>query len=129
MRGCDWPRMAVRSLTVSSPSPSRARMRSRVGSPAAFRADKRGSTASRGWGSKRDIKISLCLFDVGSKPRTLPLVIAARLAHLCPEGPENKGEIAQDDGQEHQRAEKREDLAVEGGGSVPDSERRRHDVG
>ncbi len=38
MRGCDWPRMAVRSLTVSSAWPSSARMRSRVASPAAFRA-------------------------------------------------------------------------------------------
>src|SRR5437588_4216032 len=38
MRGCDWRRMAVRSETVSSASPSSARMRSRVASAAALSA-------------------------------------------------------------------------------------------
>ena len=38
MRGCDWRRISVRSETVSSASPSSARMRSRVASPAALSA-------------------------------------------------------------------------------------------
>ena len=37
MRGCDWPRMSVRSETDSSPSASSARMRRRVSSAAARR--------------------------------------------------------------------------------------------
>ena len=38
IRGCDWRRIAVSSETVSSASPSSARMRSRVASPAALSA-------------------------------------------------------------------------------------------
>ena len=45
MRGCDWPRMSVRSETVSSASASSARMRSRVSSPAALSAALRSLNA------------------------------------------------------------------------------------
>ena len=38
MRGCDWRKMSVSSETVSSASPSSARMRRRVASPAALSA-------------------------------------------------------------------------------------------
>src|SRR3981081_3925038 len=38
MRGCDWRRIFVRSDTVSSASPSNAKMRRRVSSPAARNA-------------------------------------------------------------------------------------------
>ena len=44
-RGCDWPRMATSSLTVSSASQSRPSSRSRVTSPAASSAVEQGVEA------------------------------------------------------------------------------------
>ena len=61
-RGCDWPRMATSSLTVSSAASNRERMRSRVSSPAASRPASRARKASGGTRRSSDISISLCLF-------------------------------------------------------------------
>ena len=61
-RGCDWPRMATSSLTVSSATSNRQRMRSRVSSPAASRPVSKARKASGGALRSLDISISLYVF-------------------------------------------------------------------